>query len=519
MSKQTKVLLCVVGILFLQFFLRAHNPTELAFFWDENRHIERAAAVVDGGHPAINSHGKFLLYAWLAPFNPDRSVALHVSRSVVALFSLLGTAALFALTKRLFNQPAAFGAILFYAVVPMALFFERMVLADGLAAALGMLTAWQSVRFASYPTYKRASWVGILAGLAVMAKLTMTFSVVLMPVLAVLLLGNYSPEIQSLPLSKRLYQQFKIHWWYFFTAGLAFVVVWLPTLIPAAISGLNGNYYVLVDQSLIDESVLSSNDTQRWSEIFNQLVTMLSIPMLVLLVSIVILGLWKSQQKIGYILFWLSLIWIPSLLLVWRTQTRYLMPATYPIAILFGSGIYLIANHSQKRFGYALIGTFLIGWLVLFALPFDAKASQEAESLKIPRWDDRDYFQAPWNGYGLIESLSYLEANGQVGADGQIHILGIAWMCENMDLYRFSQINLKCIGKDFDEKSIAALESNIYQQPPISYLILEQHRKTLFIPENPLPNAGDLSWERIASFQRPHNGLWVTVWEVQQITN
>ncbi|MCB9436329.1 MAG: glycosyltransferase family 39 protein [Anaerolineales bacterium] len=512
-----------VLLLLMQFWLRAHHPTQLPFFWDENRHMVRADAITDGGHPAENSHGKFLLYAWLAPFHVDteRDAALHISRSAVALFSLLGAATLFTLTRRLFGTAAGYAALAFYALAPFAMFYERMVLSDGLAAALGVLTAWHSIRLAERPTYRRGVWVGVFAALAVMAKLTMTFSTVLMPVLAGFLLGSH-PILQPQTWREWLIARWKRYWWYWVAAGVAFVVMWLPTLIPALIEGQSGHYYVLVDQSLVDTSVFSANDGNRYTEFLNQFTTMLSLPMVVVLLVAIGLGLWKLPRPTLFGLAWLLLIWVPNLLMVWRTQTRYLMPGVYALAFLLAIGTAaargLPALHHRPRLVNLGIATILILWGVGFALPFASTAANDAAMLNVPRWDARDYYQAPWNAYGLLPALHYLDEQGQADAKGQVHVVGVAWMCEFMDLYHYEHIDLTCTtGKDYDSTPNGTMWQEIieasHHQP--MYLMLEQNRKTLEIPEIPFTNS-NLVWERIAAFQRPKGGLWVTVWRVQR---
>ena len=97
-----------------------------------------------------------------------------------------------------------------------------------------------------------------------------------------------------------------------------------------------------------------------------------------------------------------------------------------------------------------------------------------------------------------------------------MHVLGMCWMCEFMDLYTFEHIHLECLEeKDYDGSPVqrdAVVERALAEQP--LYFMLEQNRKTFEIPEIPFEHP-DLSWERLAAFQRPKNGLWVTVWRVR----
>jgi hypothetical protein len=163
-----------------------------------------------------------------------------------------------------------------------------------------------------------------------------------------------------------------------------------------------------------------------------------------------------------------------------------------------------------------LVGGFIAIWIGLFALPFDWTASTDAGSLEMPLFDERDYFQQPWNAYGLLPSLTYLREHGEVDEDdGTIHVVGINWLCSRLELYDFGNIELDCIESEYngtiDGKQWQAVIDRAMQNAPL-YLILEQHRKTLEIPDIPYVYPA-IEWQEVAAFQRPMDGLWVTVWE------
>lgn len=522
----------IVAILLIQFAIRAHNPTEQAFFWDENRHMTRAAAMLDGVHPGTESNGKLLLYVYLAPFHPERDVALHVSRTAVALFSLIGAAAAFALARRLFGLAAAFTAISFYAVVPFALFYERMALADGMAGTITTITAYACVRLAQIPSYRWAIIAGALAALAGMAKVTVGFAAVLMPVLAVYTLGKHPRENEQTTV-QWLLARWRAYWLFWVAAGVTYTVLWLPTLVPAFISGLDGNHYVLIDATSIDTSFLSENDSTRYNEFHRQLATMLSWPMLGALVIATSLGLWRFPRRTLLLIGWIALIWGPTAILVWRTQTRYLMAGVLPLGILLGAGVSYIAQWDGwaklggQRVAWSSMILLFVAWIGLFAAPFARTSATDIESITVTRWDNRDYFQSPWNGFGLIESLDYLNNNGDTGTDSHVDVLMVAQMCPFMDLYRFENVQWTCVtdgdvgDKDYNGtigdpmwEAATTLALNANTEP--TYLVLEQHRTTLEIPTVPFAHPS-LGWQEIARFRRPQGGLWVTVWKIEYL--
>lgn len=528
----------ITGLLVLQFLIRAHNPTHQPFFWDENRHMVRAADILEGAHPALNSNGKFLLYIYLAPFHPAREVALHVSRTAVALFSLIGTAAMVTVARRLFNVQVALVAAGFYVVVPFALYYERMALADPMAGALMALTTYAFIRMAQQRSYQWAAIGGALAALATMAKVTVTFSAVGMPVLAAYALGQHSAATGQTRW-QWVVSRWRHYWWLFVTAGVIYLVLWIPTLLPAFLSGLQGQDYVLVDQTSIDTSFLSENDEVRYGEFPNQLATMLSWPMVLILIGFILLGLVRFPRKMWLLLGWVVLIWAPTAILVWRTQTRYLMAGVFPLAILFGAGVITLARLDERwlavgsplnlpKWRTIVVGASAIltlAWAVLFALPFAYTASTDAASLRTTRWDNRDYYQSPWNGYALIEAMQYLSAEGDTGADALVDVLNLSQMCPFLDLYSFPRLEMRCLHsaenrRDYDGTVQGvqwqmATDAVFASDEPI-YLILEQHRRTFEIPDIPYAHP-NLLWVQIEAFQRPKGGLWVTVWQVERL--
>lgn len=512
----------IVLVLLLHFFFRAHRPTHQPFFIDEHRHIERAAGIANfETHPAEKSLGKFLLYVWIAPFHTTNPThALHMSRSAVALFTLLGSAALYATTRRLFNRRAALIAIIFYALLPYALFYERMVLADGIAAALGALMAWQSVYLAQKPTYRRAGIVGLLVALASMAKLTMMFSA-LIPVAAIVCLGQWGQD--------KIRTQMKHYFKFLVVAGGATLLLWIvPVLIPAAIAKTQGVEYVLVDQSLLDESVFSNEDTGKLEETWNKAELLISEPMTIVGLLVVALGLWKTRRATLFGIAWLLIIWIPILILVVRIHSRYLMPGMFPVAMLVGGGLATftqlrlpsIPSKLQGQVCRAAVGLILAIWAITFAWPFAVNASNDAPALKMPYFDNRDYFQSRLNAYGLLPALGYIQQTGE-RVDGRVQVMLVAHLCDRLELYAIEPIQLTCLGQELNGPTVTPdlwtrlIEQSATTQP--IYVIVEQaFGETEPLEDTPVQLDG-LTWERLAIFRRPKNGLWLTVWQVTPV--
>ncbi len=522
MSRRTAaVLFLFVMIALLHFGLRAHRPTHLPLFIDEDRHLRRAANVEDLWTLGLNSHGKYLLYILIAPFNTERSEALWASRVAVALFSLVGLAALYRLTEKFFGRPAAFIAIGFYAVAPYALYYERMALADGPAGVMATLTALYSLTFAQRPNYRRAAVVGLLVGLAALAKLTMMF-VAILPVMAIFFFNQNRAPLPELkmahlrPILAVYYKQFVTHFRYLVVAGVVCVVVWLPVLIPVGTAVVTGEKYVLVDRYLAGDNLIKQGNWDKLVGIWDTFPMLLSPVMVALILMGVVLAVWKAPRRASYVLLWLVLAYLPTILLVGWVQTRYFTPGIFPLAMLLGAGI--VATRDIKipkisgntlRLLPAMLTVVVVIWGVVYALPFAHDAAYDAPKIELPDRDEKQYYQTRYSAYGLLDAMDYLEKNGKPAGE-QVEVMGVMFLCESMDLYVYPNVNLTCLSDGYTNEKIdeawQSLAERAQQQQPL-YLIVEDYRE---IPTR----EPELIWQEVRSIQRPKDGVWVTVWEV-----
>jgi hypothetical protein len=140
----------VMVLLLLQFALRTHNTTLQGAFVDEGLHDQRATIVWSlNTNPGQYSQGKLLLYYWIGLFVGGPLTILHVSRTAIALVSLITGAAIYLIGRRLHSHRMGIVALTLYTILPLAVFHERMALADPLASVFSCLIAWRSLVFAS----------------------------------------------------------------------------------------------------------------------------------------------------------------------------------------------------------------------------------------------------------------------------------------------------------------------------------------------------------------------------------
>ena len=492
-------------ILLVQLFLRAHNITELPFFIDEDNHIQRAAVIYDfAHHPAQDSHGKFLFYFLLGVFDlKQRDTALFLAREMVALTSLLTSALIFRMVWRLTRDAAiALLAVALYALIPYALFYERMALADPFAGLLGVLTLWLSLRLAHEPTRGRAVLVGIASAVTVAAKMTMLFAV-FFPVMAFLLLAEYDS------LSDALRRYFS----YLVIAGGVFMMLWLPVLIPAWLSVLDENKpdFVLVNApELVEHDANASSLFTKIEETWTKLRTLASLPAALVFIGIGIFALWDAPHITGFLLACLLLAWLPSIVFVENLQTRYLMSGIPILVILLGTAAGLDRAVGKIDIFVPLTGL-LVVWAIVFALPFANTLITRPPDVNVPPLDAKNYFWDRYNAYGNREAVQYLRENGERFEDGLVYVFPLTKVCPQLDLDTGSSIKRICL-EGYYRESMAEID---WQEPareklengvPLYVMTGEQRD----VP----PEDSNITWEQIAVFPKPHNIQQITLWRL-----
>lgn len=493
MRKTTLLILMV--IFFGQLFLRAHQPTSLPLFVDEDRHMQRAAQA-SYDYLTINNHGKILLYVLIAPFNTTRDTALHLSRTMVALFSLIGTAGLFALVRALFDERAGLLAAAFYALAPYAAFYERMVLADGPAGAWGILVAWQSVHLARQPSYRRAVIVGALVAMAMFAKLTMGL-VAMVPILAFLFLADYQPRDWI----GHIRRNFR----YLFVAGITSIVLWIPVITPVILAELRGEYYILVNRYLVGESLLEEGNFDKLVRVGETLTLLLSPWMVALLVVQVAGALHRFPRRAGFLLSSLLVLWLPTILLVGWVETRYFVPGIYMIGALFAVGV--VALREQYRIGVAVLAV----WVIVFVAPFASRMFQNSPDIDLIPRDESQYYQSEYSAHAWRDALAFLSVEAP-----QQPVLGVGFLCNSIaELYPQPHVSLDCLAARYSEQMEEPFHSTIIGQPILEVVHQGQDAYVLVEDERDIPYVSpELEWERVREYRKPKDGMWLTLWRV-----
>jgi hypothetical protein len=379
MGKRT-YMAAAVCLLLIHFFMRTHNILSLEPYVDEGAHLTRAAEIWDfSTHPAQFANGKLLLYFWLGLFDGPPSTNLAAGRLSISLFSMLTAATLCLLGRWVWERRTGLLALAIYAVLPYAFFFERMALADPIAAGFAVLIAWRGLVFARRYTLREGLIVGLLLGLASMAKLTMAL-LPLLPVGAALLVHDWKTGITGYV---RRYAPGLI------TAALVVVVMWLPILIPAYFAQQAGNPFVLVDEFNIqrDDPFAPDGPVDYLRQVLPLLAEFTS-PAYLIGAGLALLMAWFSRKKswAAYLSLWLLAIALPLVIAARVVTARYLMPVTAPMTLLLAAGLTYLWNR-LPAVKVVLAGACAL-WLVTFAVPF---ANTAPADLPLTSFNDFDF--------------------------------------------------------------------------------------------------------------------------------
>lgn len=499
----------LIALLLLQFFLRAHEPLAMPAYADESHHIRRAEVAWEFTTNPYASYipRKLMLYYYLGLFETERVHYLLVSRLAVALITLLGGAALYAVGKRLAGARAGIMALFMAAVMPFTVFFDRMALADPLTLVMLMLATWSILLWLDKPTLQRGVFTGLLLVLPPFAKLT-AFGVIAAPFAAVLI--------------------FKPHQWrIYLKSGVVmlgiFAAVWIPLLAPTVIGEFEGEEerVVLVEDYLLniheqDQGFFANFGDNTWQAI-SQTAVFYWTPAL-LLTGAAWLYLLRRRMRVGIFLgVMLALAWLPSIAAGSFPYTRYLEIGIPFLILMLTAGLYTFTStidEYERRatleravmLGFAVYG---IAW----GLNFFQIAITEPENLNLPQEDRWRYVQSGTAGYGQREAAAWLEQMAERNPQsGQVEAYAVLGSCHMLRLYLHDPgvVDLTCADIEDDKQMLPETVEQIAaaaQEHNPMYMLVERDLNSNF---DDLP----LTWEFVRLFPRPYEGVTIEVWKV-----
>jgi len=351
------------------------------------------------------SDGKTPLFMWaMMPLFKIFHDPLFAGR-ILSVMSGLGTLlGVIALSWKLFNLRIGLISGLIYAVVPYAVFFDRMALVDSMLAAFTIWSLFFAVWLVQKPRLDLSMILGYLFGGALLVKTPALLNILVLPfsVLA----------ISVISLKKSLGKIF-IFW--VIAILIAEVIYNLLRLGPGfqQLSARNADYIFspldLVGRPL-DPFIPHLGDIADW---FPKLLTA---P--VLLVWVVGL-IWIAKEKIR--VGWMVLAWalVPFFIQVALLKTftaRYLFFSIPPLLILAGYGMDKIIEVSKVlKLSKGILTVVLLIILVLPSLLFDRLLLTKPEGAPLPREERIGYLEDWTAGYGLKDVANFLIDKKNIG--------------------------------------------------------------------------------------------------------
>lgn len=398
LERYYKEILILLGVLILYFLLRLPNLTLQPIFADEAIYIRWAQVM--RAEPTLRflplSDGKTPLFMWsIIPLFKLFEDPLFAGRFLSVLSGFATLVGVFFVSLRLFNFKVAAWSALFYAVVPFAVFFDRMALVDSMLASFTIWSFYFAVWLLKSQRLDLAMILGYMLGGGLLTKTPAMLNILVLPFT---LVGLKFKNAKKLSLIKLL-----IFW--AVAVILALAMYNILRLGPGfhQLSSRNADYifspWELVQRPL-DPFIPHLRVLADW---FPKLLTW---PILILL----FFSLWiivKTKHRLGLALFFWSVAPLLIQTAFLKTFTaRYILFSIPPLLILAAFGLENLLDKLNSR-KYFLI--FLSVVLILpFSLYFDFLNLTKPETAPLPAEERKGYFEEWTAGYGFKEISEFL---------------------------------------------------------------------------------------------------------------
>lgn len=371
----------VFALLLVLLTLRVWNLHVQDAYIDEGFHIWRAINVWElDENPGRFAHGKLLLYFWLAPAAHFSSpeLLLWTCRLSIALFAMVTGAAIYAIGRTLSDHATGVVALAIYAVLPIAVYYERMAMADPLASGLTALLVLALLAAVRRPTWTGAVVVGVLAAAATMAKMSVALVTLLPALVAIDLYDWRRGELLS---QVGAFLRSYVPW--LLLVCLVIACLWSPIVVPAYLATGSEDPFVLVNtDNVIGEKGDSERPTisraaEYGSYLFPLVADFTSVGFLVAGLAAFFFGVfWRGideRRARGVLILveWIAVIAFPTSLLAAIKTARYFVPVLPPLCLLMALVITVAWRRTRRpipvRAGIVVAAA---AWLVFHTIPF-----------------------------------------------------------------------------------------------------------------------------------------------------
>lgn len=423
--KHSKFVFACFLLVFIFFLLRLVNLTILPVFADEAIYI-RWAQVMKAEETLRFlplSDGKQPLFMWvMMGFLKVIKDPLFAGR-MLSVFSGLGSlVGLYLLSFSLFkNRQQAILSVLFYTVVPIFVFFDRMALVDSMLLMFSIWVFYFGFLFVKYARLDLAMITGILLGLSFLTKSPAIFFALLLPFSLILHPFKTKSSFKRHQKAIHILKGVSL-WGVIYAFGL--VIFNILRLGPGFhMMGIRNKDYVFSFSEILSHPLDPLKP--HVSDLISWLPNLLTLPILLFSVlGIILMVLDKKHIKKALWLFAIFFIplFVQSLMAKVFTP-RYILFTLWPLLIFASFSTSFILEKLKKRKMRGVFTLALISFLVFIGLRYDYFLISDPQKAPLPRRMRSGYLEEWSAGQGIKESADYLkneakDKNVLVGTEG-----------------------------------------------------------------------------------------------------
>jgi hypothetical protein len=399
---QWAALVCVLGVFLVT---RLTSLGSLPVFIDEALHIAWA-------RPGLGENlvQQFAVGKWL----PIQAIAISMylplsppvaARSASVVMGLLTAVAVVAIGRALFSFSAGVLAATVYAMLPFALFNERLALADIYVTAAGAWLIYASIAAIGQPTVGWPLGMTAAAAAAIFAKPTGAV-LLLVPAAAAMLLVDRRHRVAYLRAALPP-----------IATGFALLALLLATGYGAGLvvsqSGLDGR----------DPLAFVGGNLARVAEWLQMLLTWPVVWATGAAVAWALVQALRGDTADAFLVAVLAIVIAPYVLVARKLEPRYLLPATVPVSLLLGhaiaAGAAAIGERAARRWPRrrtavrVTAAAAMVAVLGADAARLDRDIIIAPAAAALPAVEREQYVTAWSSGYGLPELAAFLRSEAR----------------------------------------------------------------------------------------------------------
>ncbi len=371
---------------------RLYGLMNLPIFVDEALHLSRS---IDNNVHSVFIRGKVLSVIALSPLMGLPADPLWLARVLVVALGLITLLAIIWIGAKLFSFRVGLLSGLIYVLLPYALFYNRIDVADDYEWALAALALVYSIRIAYEPGHKLdAILLGVALTGSILAKIT-SFIFFLIPPMTVV----------ALTFPRDLRRPMRAIFSPMFVAGVITIAL------------------VMLDYG--GQELRSKGGSSLHDVVWNLFVTANWYWVLLTPVGCLLLVLGAFRRDRRLLLLASIFAMIPAAYIVGANTlySRYVLVSLVPACVIMGNLAARWLDGRRRR--DAIRAGIMVGLLLASLVPIDWTMITRPQDSVLPGFDRTQYITSYPSGYGMAEMTAYLETTfDPISGEKQVVVLG-----------------------------------------------------------------------------------------------